>query len=251
LPWECLYVPAAPVSFLALVRKYSLTRRIPKVASRKIRPIQALRILMVSANPEGLPPLPGIEQEHETLQRVAENSRGKVELVHIPQATPGKVNDTLRKFRPHLFHFSGHGVYQDQKKTGELVFAAENGGGGVLVPSENIAVLLHEYEVAVAVLNGCDTGVSSTNDAVSSVAGALVKAGVPAVIATMRAVTDRAAIYFTREFYRSFFGGFTVEASIAEARKALHLESMDWAAYALFVGETDLDALRVITVRTD
>lgn len=74
-----------------------------------------------------------------------------------------------------------------------------------------------------------------------------VKAGVPAVVATMRAVEDEASMLFTREFYRSYFAGFTVEASIAEARKSLSLDYRDWAAYALFVGSIDLNSMRIMT----
>jgi CHAT domain-containing protein len=157
----------------------------------------------------------------------------------------------LREFRPHIFHFSGHSVYRDVTQTGELVFEAD-GGGARLLSAEQLAVSLHDYDVFLAVLNGCDTGTSSTNDALSSVAGALVKAGVPAVVATMREVQDEAAMRFTREFYRSFFAGFTVEGSIAEARKALSVDNWDWSAYALFVGSVDLDSLRILgPIRSD
>jgi CHAT domain-containing protein len=183
------------------------------------------------------------------LEHSARAASGKVELRTLPHASIESLIQTLREFRPHVFHFSGHGVFRDG--TGHLVFEADSGEGR-LVPAENIAVLLHDYDVLLALLNGCDTGVSSTNDAVSSVSGALVKAGVSAVVATMREVPDEEAMLFTREFYRSFLAGFTVENSIAEARKALSLDLWDWAAYALFVGSADLNSLRMMTtVRSD
>jgi CHAT domain-containing protein len=150
----------------------------------------------------------------------------------------------MREFRPHVFHFSGHGVFRPEAMAGELIFQTGSGNAH-LVTAEQLAVMLYENNVSLAVLNGCDTGVSSTNDAVSSVAGALVKAGVPAVVATMREVMDEAATRFTREFYRSFLAGFTVEGCMGEARKALSLDNWDWSAYALFVGSADLNRLRV------
>lgn len=247
LPWECLYVPTAQVSFLALTRNYSLTRRSPGARSIAMKPITgALRILFVSASPRMVAPLPAVEQETAILDQIARAAGGRIELRVLSHASIEDVNHNLREFRPHLFHFSGHGVYREENRTGELVFETES-GEAKLTPAEHMAVLLHDYDVFLAVLNGCDTGVSSTNDAVSSVAGALVKAGVPAVVATMRAVEDEAAMLFTREFYRSFFAGFTVEGSIAEARKALSLDYWDWAAYALFVGSVDLNSMRVMT----
>jgi hypothetical protein len=249
LPWECLYVPTAQLSFLALTRKYSLTRRSAIAKSIPARPIGgALRFLFVTASPETVAPL-NTDHEIETLTRVAAAWKGKVELEVVQHASVETVISKLREFRPHLFHFSGHGFFQDE--IGQLIFETSDGRPQAL-SADQIAVLLYDYEVFLAVLNGCDTGVSSTNDAVSSVAGALVKAGVPAVVATTREVEDAAAMQFTREFYRCFLAGFTVEGSLAEARKALSLDSWDWSAYALFVGSVDLNSLRVMTsVRSD
>ncbi len=249
VPWECLYVPTAPVNFLALTRKYSLTRRNSLAATEKVQPIGGtLRILFTSARPEGLPPLPFVELESQILSQVVH--RHSVELRMLPHATLEELHETLREFRPHVFHFSGHGVYRDGQKQGELVLEQHAGpsqeAGPRLLAADRLAVLLHDNDVLLAVLNACDTGISSTNDAVSSVAGALVHTGVPAVVATMRVVVDEAAMLFTREFYRSFLAGFTVEGAMAEARKILNSEYWDWSAYALFVGSADLNALRVI-----
>ena len=245
LPWECLYVPTAPLGFLALSRHYSLTRRNPQALSMIASPIAGtVRILFVAADPETVAPLPMIDQEIATLRETAQAAGSRVDTRVIRKAAPEEVRRVLAEFRPHIFHFSGHGLYRDG--VGHLVFEEASGEVNAL-PAEQMAILLHEYDVHLAVLNGCDTGVSSANDAVSSVAGAVVRAGVPAVIATMREVQDEQAMLFTRDFYRAFLAGFTVEGAIAEARKALSLDYWDWAAYALFVGSTDLSAMRVVT----
>ncbi len=47
----------------------------------------------------------------------------------------------------------------------------------------------------------------SFRDEDPGVAGALVNAGVPAVIPTMREVADEAALLFTRELYRTLLEG--------------------------------------------
>jgi hypothetical protein len=244
LPWECLYIPPAPVSFLALTRKYSLTRRNVEAKSMPVSPIgRTLRMLFVTASPSMVAPLPSIAQEIATVHGVLASS-GRAELKIVENADVERVNDIMREFRPHIFHFSGHGVFRDEAMAGELVFQTSSANVH-LVAADQLAVMLYENDVSVAVLNGCDTGVSSTNDTVSSVAGALIKAGVPAVVATMREVMDEAATRFTREFYRSFLAGFTIEGSMGEARKALSLDNWDWSAYALFVGSADLNKLRV------
>ena len=245
LPWECLYVPSAPVSFLALTRKYSLTRRNPAARSMPVSSIgHTLRMLFVTAAPNKVAPLPGIEQELKTVENVLGTSE-RTEYKIIRHATVEEANGTTREFRPNVLHFSGHGVIRPEDSTGGLIFET-SGGDGHLVTGEQFAAMLYENNVSLAVLNGCDTGVSSTNDAVSSVAGALIKAGVPVVVATMREIADEAAARFTREFYRALIGGFTIEGCMGEARKALSFDNWDWSAYSLFVGSADLDRLRIL-----
>jgi CHAT domain-containing protein len=200
-------------------------------------------MLFVTASPAMVAPLPGIAQEIATVRSVLASS-GRVDLQVIEDADVERVKDTVRAFRPHVFHFSGHGLLRPETNAGELLFQTSTGAAHP-VTADQLAVMLYENDVSLAVLNGCDTGVSSTNDAVSSVAGALIKAGVPAVVATVRVVMDEAATRFSREFYRSFVAGFTVEGCMGEARKALSFDNWDWSAYALFVGTADLNKLRV------
>jgi hypothetical protein len=244
LPWESLYVSTSPVGHLALTRKYSLTRYNAKVRSMVAPPITGeLRILFATADPQMVAPLPMVDQEIATLEQTSAAAGGRVQLRVLRHAELIEVQETLRTFRPHIFHFSGHGVYRNG--VGHLIF--EKTTTADLASADQIALLLHEHDVHLAVLNGCDTGVASANEAVSSVAGAVVRAGVPAVIATMREVQDEQAMLFTRDFYRAFFAGYTVEEAVAAARKALSLDFWDWAAYALFVGSADLSAMRVVT----
>jgi hypothetical protein len=56
------------------------------------------------------------------------------------------------------------------------------------------------------------------------------------MVATMRAIEDQAAVLFTRELYRSFVEGFSLEPAVVEARLALSGEKWNWSSYALFAG---------------
>ena len=98
----------------------------------------------------------------------------------------------------------------------------------------------------MAILNSCESGATAAGDAISGVAQNLVKTGTPAVIATMRAISDQTALMFTREFYRSFVDGFPVEPSVIEARKSLAVNQADWSAYALFAGTSQLDDFKLV-----
>src|SRR5260370_655867 len=122
LPWESLYVPPAPVSFLALTRKYSLTRCNREAKSMPVSPIgQTLRMLFVTASPSMVAPLPSIAQEIATARGVLASS-GRAELKIVETADVERVNDIMREFRPHVFHFSGHGVFSPQAMAVREVF---------------------------------------------------------------------------------------------------------------------------------
>ncbi len=197
------------------------------------------------SNPPGHAPL-NIEREaaarlHDAVREAEAAGRVRIEVLSGRDATTDKLSGRLRTFQPHLFHFVGHGVHENGR-SGALIFADKN-GLGVPASAAHLAPLMGNSSVRLAVLNACDTGSASLGDAVSSVAGAMVGYGVPAVIATTRPVLDEPAIMFVREFYRSFFDGYSAEVSLIEARAALNANDWDWSAYTLFAGTKNLDAL--------
>ena len=99
--------------------------------------------------------------------------------------------------------------------------------------------------ISLIILDACDTGSTPTNRHVTGLAGSLVDAGVPAVIATTRAIFVEFAAVFTKEFCSAFVDGYPLEASVIEARKALSAEDWDWSPYALFASTTELDLFRL------
>ena len=72
------------------------------------------------------------------------------------------------------------------------------------------------------VLNACHTATPDGSDPFAGTASALVRAGVPTVVAMRRAVTDAAAVVFAGALYAGLVGGSTVEAAVTSARRVLH-----------------------------
>jgi CHAT domain-containing protein len=245
LPVETIYA-AHHRMFLALSQRYSLVRLIASpTPPRRPSLTIPLRVLAVLSNPLDTAPL-NVEAEADMLQRAMASSidagRASLEVLRRDQATMGELQSRLRTFRPHVLHFVGHGVFQSTE--GALVFHGASGGADLLAAT-HVATLLRDAGIRLAVLNSCDTGRSSRNDAITSVAGAVVHAGVPAVLATMREVPDEPALLFARDFYRTFCEGFPLETAIAEARKAISVERRDWSVYALFASVSQLDAIAI------
>ena len=251
LPFETLYSRRLR-SFLALTQKFSLVRwRSLPTPMRRLPLTLPLRILVVLANPKDSAPL-NLEGEEEVLMRAISPAieAGRVSLTVIGRggATWERVNEVVKSFRPHVFHFMGHGVFGAEgpgtEMRGSLVLDDANGQSHFLAAPE-FATLLGGQQIQIAVLNGCDTGTAARNEAISSLADALTNSGVPAVIATMREVADDTALLFTREFYRALCEGQALESAMAEARKALSVERRDWSVYALFASMMQLDVLKI------
>jgi CHAT domain-containing protein len=74
----------------------------------------------------------------------------------------------------------------------------------------------------------------------------LIKQGVPAVIAPMRAIDDASATTFTTEFYRAFLQGNTLESALHIARRKLAAKGGDWSVFALFANPAYLDHFQLL-----
>jgi hypothetical protein len=249
LPWEALYITQRRL-FPALSQRYSLVRliRASPISTRPFLVKQPLRILAVLATPNNLPRI-DIEQEANILQQALMQAQesGLVQLQLVMHATPEQLLRELRRFQPHLCHVVSHADFDQERNTGFIVLEDANQGPAFLNTSQ-LTNLLSDSDLRAIILNGCFTG-SYKDDLMTSLAGSLVDAGVPVVIATTRAVIDTAALLFAREFYLAFAEGYNIERSLTEARKRLSIEQFDWSIYALFANTTELDLLKMATLQ--
>jgi tetratricopeptide (TPR) repeat protein len=92
------------------------------------------------------------------------------------------------------------------------------------------------------VLNACDTGRGSALDVFSSTAGALVRRGIPAVVAMQFAISDPAAICFAQTFYQNVAKRQPVDVSVMRARRALRRAkkgTLEWGTPVLYLRAPD------------
>jgi hypothetical protein len=244
LPWESMYVSELN-GFLAaqgcsIMRWYTALRPTPPL--RFDRP---LRILAVFSNPSATAPL-NVAAEMQVLRSVCaaaqETNLVQLTMIEPKSATREKLREAISAIQPQVFHFTGHGVYDADKKEGALV-VGEAGEQLDLMYASQVGALLSNNGVLLALLNSCDTGSSGNNAAVTGIAGTLVGQGIPAVVATLRQVLDEAAIMFTKHFYSSLVEGESVEAAMYLTRTALEIERQDWSVYALYASTHDIDRL--------
>jgi KAP family P-loop domain/CHAT domain len=247
IPWECLYVPAERV-FAGLALKLSVVRSVADTAPpAPVRSARPLRVLAVPSSPAEAP-LPGAEQEVEILRQALEPIDSSiVRLEVVETATHDAVQRALRTFSPHVFHFVGHGAVRDG--TGYLALI-DSRGRMAEIGAREMGIMLRDHGILLAVLNGCATGSTETEDFAGGVGQTLVSQGVPAVVATTRVIMDHTALRFAGEFYRALTDGFSAESAIVEGRKALAVRGWDWSAYVTYTGPgVRLEELRTAEIR--
>jgi TonB family protein len=238
LPWEFLY-DAAQNHFLTTSIETPVVRFLD--LPQKITPLRAslpLRVLVVIAGPRNLKRLDA-EGEWERLQDALGDllRSGQIVLERLPVATLNALRLRARGAPFHIFHFIGHGGFDQQAQDGVLQFEDEMGMSHP-VRGELLGMQLHDHRsLRLAVLNACEGARSSRRDPFSGVAQSLLQQRVPAVIAMQFEISDAAAKTFAREFYCAIAEGSPVDAAVCESRKALFNEEFgqEWATPVLYM----------------
>jgi hypothetical protein len=242
VPWEFLY--NAPLNrFLALSGDTPIVRYLD--ISEPIRPLAVkppLRILVMIANPQGYAEL-DVTREWERLHAALADLEegGLVTLELLPTATLSALQRVLRQREYHIFHFIGHGTFDEVSQDGLLLMTDENGRARP-VSSQNLSTVLHDHRsLRLAVLNACEGGRTAAQDPFAGVAQELVRQRLPAVIAMQFEISDEAAVALSHEFYLALAEGYPVDAALAQARRALYAQSADveWGTPVLYLRAPD------------
>lgn len=166
------------------------------------------------AHPD-LPALGGVPRE---LDAVASAVRTHARVTVSPQAGPETLLRALREVA--VVHFAGHGTVDFVRpERSALVTAAANDGdvtAAVLASTSNVRARL-------VVLSACRTGggVITRGDGPLSIAHALERAGVGAVVGSMWPVRDDVAIAFASAFHTALAATGDAVAALSAARAAL------------------------------
>jgi hypothetical protein len=243
LPWELLYRPDTQ-DFLSLSRMSPVVRYLDVSRPTSPWPLPSpLRILVVIASPKGLPAL-NLQREKKNIE-AAWGRHKEVEVVFLPEATPGAIREELLDNQFHVLHFMGHGGFDPRSGEGVLFFAGPN-GASLPVSGQALASKLKDFRsLRLVFLNACDTARTSGDKAVNPFAGvasALVLGGMPAVLAMQFPISDVAAISFSKAFYQRLAAGDPVDTAVAEGRQAVHSTdpgSVEWATPVLFLRTPD------------
>ena len=198
LPWEFLY-NSGMNRFLGLSVETPLVRYLD--LPERIRPLSIkppLRVLMMISSPSDYPKLDVARESAKMSEALADlERRGLVVVERQEAATLAELQRRLRQGQYHIFHFVGHGGFDESAQDGLLILEdAEERGRRV--SAQFLGTLLHDHRpLRLAVLNACEGARASRSDPFAGTAQTLVQQGIPAVIAMQFEVTDEAAIDLT------------------------------------------------------
>jgi tetratricopeptide (TPR) repeat protein len=242
LPWEYLY-DSELNRFLALSADTPVTRYL--ALPEPVRPLTIqppLKVLVMISSPSDYLPL-DVEREWTILQDALHDlSRdGLVVAERLEKATLPHLQRRLRRGEYHIFHFIGHGAFDEGTQDGVLLLE-DDAGRGRAVSGQDLGTLLHDHRsLRLAIINACEGARSSQSDPFAGTAQSLVQQGIPGVIAMQFEISDDAAIAFSHEFYGALADGFPMDAALAEARKAIYaaVPDVEWGTPVLFMRAPD------------
>ncbi len=235
LPWELLCDPGRPGSAGFLARQRPLVRLI--AGGSDLPPLAPpLRVLLLISSPPGLEEWRrvDVESERAAVENATQAFReaGLLHLLVEDIVTPRRVQQDLLRFRPHIVQYVGHGGYEEDSG-GFLEWEDDRGRSLPLLDTE-FADLLRPRGLRVVLLHGCETARSNRRTDFRGVAGALIDAGIPAVLAQQVSFTYESSQRASEMFYTALTSGLGMAEATFEARQALaQADRPDWAVPTL------------------
>lgn len=243
LPWEFLYYTRRG-DFLCLSAKTPIVRYASNPMS--LKPMEAtlpIRLLAMGASPGDTVTLDiGKEKDRLNQATASADERKSLEVHWIDGETVDDLQIALNNAAWHVFHFAGHARFNPATQSGSLILADGHGNSRELRAVDLARLIGDHASLRLVVLNACETARGSMTDVYSSVAAALVRANVPAVIAMQFEMTDSAAVALMSMFYSLVSAGWPVDAALAEARKSVSLQNqrtLDWGSPVLYMRSSD------------
>ncbi|MEO8139011.1 MAG: CHAT domain-containing protein [Gemmatimonadota bacterium] len=254
LPWEYLYDPSEG-DFVCLstdtpVVRYLEFDRPPEALT--IRP--PLSILGLIASPTDRATL-DVERERQRIEASTAPLRkaGLLKLTWLGGSTWRDLQKAMRQGPYHIFHFVGHGGFDNAANEGVIALTDDDGKSALMSATQLGRLLADHQSLRMVVLNSCLGAKGSATDVFSSTASILIRRGVSAVVAMQYEISDLAAVEFARSLYEALADGIPVDAAVAEARKAISLSvnnTVEWGTPVLHMRSPDGMLFRIDGVTT-
>ncbi|AFY38226.1 heterocyst differentiation protein HetF [[Leptolyngbya] sp. PCC 7376] len=236
LPWEVINridVEDGEVESLTTGIETSFSRYHSKTQASSDAPSmddvaeQTLKILMVLASPADQDRLE-LRQEASHLQSELDketlSGMPPLELTILDNPGRQELTEMLEQGQYQVFHYAGHSnlgnsggdIYLVNRETGLTEEFAGDDLAGLLVNNGVQFALFNSCHGADGIANYQAEGTSEQN-----LAQALVRRGIPAVLAMSAQIPDQVALTFTRLLYRNLHLGYPIDFSLGRVRQGL------------------------------
>lgn len=229
LPWEILHdgdYPLATGTNILFSRYHPSTNGLaPPAIAAPLSTQQPLRVLMAISAPSDRTTLQ-LAREAEDLEAELERaSEGgsdnfRIAVTTLRQPDRARLTQALEHGRYQIFHYAGHS--NSGAGGGKVSLVNQATGLTEDLSGDDLAGLLANNGIQMVVFNSCRGAHSdSQKTGDRSLAAALVKRGIPAVLAMAERIPDEVALTLTRLFYRNLMRGYPIDLSISRARQGL------------------------------
>lgn len=220
LPWEFIQPPDRnPVPH----RERSVVRVLETcgIDSLRAKGLKKIRVLFAVADPVDQPGV-AWEDVQAVMQKAFDAQLpGGVEFTIVEGATRNGLVKLITKENFDFFHFFGHG-HLSQGQSG-LVLTDVKAHKSDFMPALQVAQLLSGKGTRLVLLSDCLTGAGNFADDFSVVATALIRAGVPSVVANQTSIPIKAIAPFVGAVYASLLREGNIDIAVMEGRVALAL----------------------------
>jgi len=261
VPWEFMHDQHG-----YLIRKpnLSFSRAAVSTETLELTPLALpLRLLIVVSSPLNLEENHQLDPDREVQLirlgideaiKAGKIKRDEIEIELEDEASLDRLRDVLESFEPHLVHFTGHGFAQPVLDEAGKIRGSRNGllledgqGDKLEVEAQALAELFSGWpQLRLVVLSACQGATLGTGEGVEATAEALVKLGVPAVIAMLESIRDDSATRFARYPYPPLAAAENPAVALAQARQRMYEaggnagQASDWAMPVLFQTDPQL-----------
>jgi hypothetical protein len=229
-PWEYLFDPDEEL-FLAASRDVAFSRRVPTTGyAEPFTVTEPLRLLVAISNPsdleDPLKPL-NVEEEQAAIEEALKDCK-HIRKRFLLEPSTKNLRESLREFRPNIFHFIGHGIWREGRP--HLVITNEDNRMRYMDEDMFRDLLRGQDELKVMFLSACRSGevhVDVSEVGIRSPVGLapeLLKSGIPAVLAMQHPVTIPTARRFASHFYQALANEDPIDAAVNLAREDLRFE---------------------------
>jgi hypothetical protein len=261
IPWETLYERKTR-SYLSCSRDTPFSRTVSMDDdNRSIAQELPIRILVMAAKPRDVMGVALDKIDADAEQNIITNALKSLEdqnMIKLGWTTFGSRRDLVNRIAVqeetgepawHVFHFIGHGGFdpdRGDKGMGFIVLQEEGGTHGKVLYAENLKdILVGPHQPQLVILNSCNGAFLGSDDLFSSTAAALVLGGIPAVIAMQFAISDEAALAFSRSLYSYLAAGLSIQKALTLTRIDLRAdEYAEWIAPVLYMRTPDGELIR-------